>query len=83
MEKSPLIALVLSIVPGLGQIYVLGLQDGLKRGLFFLASIGVSIWFCLIAIGFIMVPIIWIWAALDAFGLAANTKNGSGNMPAV
>jgi hypothetical protein len=84
MKKSPLIALALSIVPGLGQMYALGFQNGFKRGLFFLGSIGVSLWFCLIGIGFIMVPVIWLWAAIDAAGLAAQiNKGGFGNTPAV
>jgi len=84
MKKSPLIALALSIVPGLGQMYALGFQNGFKRGLFFLGSIGVSMWFCLIGIGFIMVPVIWLWAAIDAAGLAVQiNKGGLGTTQAV
>ena len=84
MKKSPLIALALSIVPGLGQIYALGLQNGFKRGLFFLGSIGVSLWFCLIGIGFIMIAILWLWAALDAAGLVIQVNKGEfGAKPAI
>lgn len=75
MEKSPIIAAALSILPGAGHVYVLG-NGGFKRGLFFLASIGVSLWFCLIGIGFIMIAILWIWCILDAAGLATKYNKG-------
>lgn len=84
MKKNPLIALALSIVPGLGQMYALGGQNGFKRGLFFLGSVGVSLWFCLIGIGFIMVPMIWIWCAFDAAGLVIQINKGEiGAKPAI
>lgn len=75
MSKSPTLAFILSLVPGLGHIYAMG-SAGIPRALAFVASIGVSLWFCLILIGFIMVPILWIWCAFDAMGMAAKINKG-------
>jgi len=75
MKKSPLLALILSVVPGLGHIYAMG-TAGIPRALVFMGSIGISLWFCLILIGFIMVPILWIWCAVDAYGMAARENRG-------
>lgn len=75
MKKSPALALILSIIPGLGHVYAMS-SRGIPRALIFVASIGISLWFCLILIGFIMVPIIWLWCAVDAYGMAARANQG-------
>lgn len=75
MSKSPTLAFILSVVPGLGHVYAMG-SAGIPRALAFAASIGVSLWFCLILIGFIMVPILWIWCAFDAMGCAKLVNDG-------
>ena len=75
MKKSPLLAAILSIVPGLGHIYAMG-TAGIPRALVFLGSISISLWFCLILIGFVMIPVFWIWCAADAYGMAARANHG-------
>jgi hypothetical protein len=66
MKKSSIVALSLSVVPGLGHIYARGLAGGLFRG---------SIFFFLVLLGllFAIIPglIVWILCAFDAMGQAA------------
>jgi hypothetical protein len=69
MKKSPILAFILSIIPGLGHIYAMGIK-GVPRALVFLGGIGISLWFCLLLIGFLMVPVVWLWCAVDAMGMA-------------
>ena len=65
MKKSPFLAMCLSIVPGLGQLYVRGLFGGLLRCSFFWVMFVLAILF-----GFVFVPVVWIWCAFDAASIA-------------
>lgn len=67
MNRHPGIAAVLSfIVPGLGQIY----NGELGKGFGFVAGIIISGFLCAIFIGFILLPVLWIWAVVDAYRTA-------------
>ena len=62
-EKNVLLAAILSILfPGLGQIY-LGLS---KKGISFIIAFIVSWILVFILIGFVLAPIVWIWALVDS-----------------
>jgi len=62
--KSPVLALILSIVPGLGLYYV-GKQE--KAG-GILVFVLICIWIPII--GWLMIPAFWIWGAIDAYRTA-------------
>jgi TM2 domain-containing membrane protein YozV len=66
-QKSAGIAIVLSLLfTGAGQWYV----GRVGRGFAFLGAAFVSGLLCLVVIGFILLPIVYIWAAIDANKLA-------------
>ena len=70
-EKNIIIAIILSVfLPGIGQIY-LGLDH---KGAIFLIAYIVSAILILLLIGFILCPIIWIWALVDTI-ISANALN--------
>lgn len=75
MSKSPFLAFILSAIPGLGHIYAMG-KAGIPRALAFIGGVGLSLCLCLILIGFIMTPIVWIWCAIDAMGMAHLANKG-------
>jgi hypothetical protein len=65
MKESPILALCLTIFPGLGHTYALCLWRGLLRGFIFLTLV-------LLGICFMIIPgvIVWVVCALDAAGRA-------------
>ncbi len=70
-KKSPLLALCLLIIHGLGHLYTRGLFGGALRFCFF--------WILLIfgiVFGVIWVSLIWIRCALDAAGQAVKGNKG-------
>jgi len=70
--KSPFMALVLSIVPGLGLYYA----GNPAKGAAILIAISICIWIPII--GWFLIPFIWIWGAVDAYSTAtrANANDG-------
>ncbi len=61
--KSPGAATVLSLfIPGAGQVY----NGQIFKGIMFICALTVSYWLVFVLIGFILVPIVWIWAMVDA-----------------
>jgi TM2 domain-containing membrane protein YozV len=61
--KNPGIATVLSFfIPGAGQIY----NGQIGKGIVFFGAAIVSYWLCFILIGFVLAPIVWIYAMVDA-----------------
>jgi hypothetical protein len=75
MYKNPIIAAILSIIPGAGHIYAMGPQKGFKRALFFLGCISLSMWLCFLVVGFLTTPIFWLWCVVDAAGMAKLENN--------
>lgn len=73
--KNPGLACVLSIlVPGLGQL--LNGDIGIGIGMFIVAGIA---WFSLLwVVGFILLPAVYIWSAVEAYNAAKrwNTQHG-------
>jgi TM2 domain-containing membrane protein YozV len=70
-QKSTLLAVILSVLlPGLGQIY-LGLDH---KGAIFLIAYIISAILILLLIGFILCPVLWIWALVDTI-MSANAIN--------
>ncbi|AMD18494.1 hypothetical protein TL18_10025 [Methanobrevibacter sp. YE315] len=62
-EKNVILSAILSIIfPGLGQLY-LGLN---KKGIIFILGYIISFILVFLLIGFILMPIIWIWALIDS-----------------
>ncbi|HEX8101645.1 MAG TPA: hypothetical protein VF533_03465 [Solirubrobacteraceae bacterium] len=71
-QKSPGVAVLLSLlVTGAGQIYC----GRAGRGIAFFCAAFVSLILCMVIIGFVLLPIVWIWAAVDAHGLAQRQNN--------
>jgi TM2 domain-containing membrane protein YozV len=66
-HKSAGAAVLLSLLfTGAGQWYC----GHVGRGFAFLAAAFVSALLCLVLIGFILLPVVYIWAAIDASSLA-------------
>ena len=71
--KSPFLALILSLLlPGLGQIY----NGQVMKGIAFLLALAVSAVLKFLLIGFVLVPIVWIWAMVDAYQTADKINRG-------
>jgi TM2 domain-containing membrane protein YozV len=67
--KSPGTAIVLSMLwAGAGQIYC----GRAGRGIAFMAAGFVSALLILAVIGLVLLPIVWVWAMVDAYQLAKN-----------
>jgi len=72
-EKNPVVAAVLSLlVVGLGQVYNGEVGKGL---LFFIVAIIIGLTL-FIYIGFILVPLFWLFAAYDAYTTAEKINRG-------
>ena len=70
-SKSPGVAVLLSLLwTGAGQVYC----GRVGRGAAFFCAALVSAVLILVAVGFVLLPIVWIWAAVDAHQLA-KTQN--------
>lgn len=62
--KSPGLAAVLSFFwPGLGQIY----NGRIAKGLFLMVLAAVFGWLMVVVIGFVLYPILWVYAIYDAY----------------
>ena len=69
--KSIILAIILSVfLPGLGQIY-LGLDH---KGAIFLIAYVVSAILILLLVGFLLCPLIWLWALIDTI-ISTNALN--------
>lgn len=67
MSKNPGLAAVLSFfVVGLGQIY----NGQVGKGIALFVAAAVSGLLCTIVIGFILLPIVWIYGVYDAYKTA-------------
>jgi len=76
MAKSPILAFALSaLLPGLGQIYVMG-SKGIPRALVFISCLGFAAIGFIFLIGFAIFPIVWLWCAVDAMGMAKLANDG-------
>lgn len=66
-QKSPGVAVLLSLLlTGAGQVYC----GRAARGLAFFAAAFVSALLILAVVGLVLLPVVWIWAAIDAHSLA-------------
>jgi TM2 domain-containing membrane protein YozV len=73
--KSPGLAAVLSFfLPGLGQIY----NGQIAKGIFFLALASLFMWLMGIVIGFVLYPVLWIYAIYDAYRTAERINAARG-----
>ena len=73
IHKSPLVALVLSMIfPGMGQIY----NEQNHKGVMLIAGYVISGILCLIFIGVVFALLIWIYGMFDAFVSAKSINNG-------
>ena len=73
--KSPGLALAASfLVPGLGQL----INGEIAKGLVFFVAYVVGIVAVLVLVGFLIVPVVWIWAMVDAYSSAKqwNLRHG-------
>ena len=71
--KSPGLAAVLSFfIVGLGQIY----NGQIGKGIILIICYAISIALCLVMIGSILLPILWIYAIFDAYGTAKKINAG-------
>lgn len=71
MRKSGILAGLLSLcIPGLGQIYVLGIGAGIARAFWFWIGLILAAIAMAAVVGLILFPLIWLWCAFDAWGLA-------------
>lgn len=72
-EKSPGLSAVLSfLIVGLGQIY----NGQIGKGIVLIICYVISILLCFVLIGFILVPILWIYGIYDAYNTAKKINAG-------
>lgn len=72
MQKKPILAACLSfLVVGMGQVY----NGQVTKGLVLLAGSVISGFLTSLLIGFILLPIIWLYGIYDAFKVADNDLN--------
>jgi len=73
--KSPGLALAASfLVPGLGQL----INGDIAKGVVFFVAYVVGIVAVIVLVGFLIVPVVWIWAMVDAYSSAKqwNMRHG-------
>ena len=56
-------ALLSLFIPGLGQI----VKGQVAKGILIMIASFVAVLLCLVLIGFVLYPIIWIWSIYDAY----------------
>lgn len=62
--KSPALAAVLSaLIPGLGQV----VYGRIGAGVAFFSFLLLSLLLTVLIIGFLLLPVVWIWAMVDAY----------------
>lgn len=73
--KSPALALIASFFfPGLGQL----INGEVGKGIAMLALYFVSWMLAFVLIGFLFLPIVWIWSMIDAYSGAKNWNTAHG-----
>jgi TM2 domain-containing membrane protein YozV len=73
--KNPAAAIALSfLIPGVGSMYAGNSSTGVVIVVLYLMSLVT----CLALIGFVLVPIVWIWGMINAHGSAVrwNSEHG-------
>ena len=72
-EKSPILALILSIFfPGIGQFY----NGQPKKGIIIIIAAIISVALFIIMIGAVLYLIVWVYALYDAYTSAVSINNG-------
>lgn len=72
-EKSPILALILSIFfPGIGQFY----NGQPKKGILLIIAAIISVALFIIMIGAVLYLIVWVYALYDAYTSAVSINNG-------
>jgi TM2 domain-containing membrane protein YozV len=72
-EQNPGLAALASVfIPGAGQVY----NDQLWKGIGLMIAYGVSIPLTVVLIGFVTIPVIWIYAVYDAHKTAKKINAG-------
>lgn len=72
-EKSPILALILSIFfPGIGQFY----NGQPKKGIILIIAAIISVALFIIMIGAVLYLIVWVYALYDAYTSAVSINNG-------
>ncbi|NHM28941.1 hypothetical protein G7K71_18630 [Desulfofundulus sp. TPOSR] len=75
MHKNPGLAAVLSfLVCGLGQIY----NGQVGKGIALFVAAGITGLLCAVVIGFILLPVVWIYGIYDAYRTAEIINKGAG-----
>jgi TM2 domain-containing membrane protein YozV len=73
--KNPGLAAVLSFfITGLGQIY----NGQIGKGIALFAGAVVSGLLCAVVIGFVLLPVIWLYGIFDAYRTAEKINRGAG-----
>ncbi|MDN5375132.1 MAG: hypothetical protein PWQ39_172 [Thermacetogenium sp.] len=74
-QKNPGLAAVLSfLITGLGQIY----NGQIGKGIGLIVAAGIAGLLCFVVIGFVLLPIIWIYGIYDAYKTAEKINQGGG-----
>ncbi len=74
MKNAGLAAVLSFLVCGLGQIY----NGQIGKGIALLVAAGISGLLCAVAIGFILLPVAWIYGIYDAYRTAEEINKGAG-----
>ena len=76
-EKNPAVAAILSFfLMGLGQAY----NGQIAKAVVFLILYAISIFLTFFIIGFVTIPILWIWSIVDAYRSSQKIKWSKGNI---
>jgi TM2 domain-containing membrane protein YozV len=77
-DKNPAVAAILSFFfMGLGQAY----NGEIAKAVVFLILYAISIFLTFFIIGFVTIPILWIWSIVDAYKSSQKIKWPKGNTP--
>ena len=77
-DKNPAVAAILSFfLMGLGQAY----NGQTAKAVVFLILYAVSIFLTFYIIGFVTIPILWIWSIVDAYRSSQKIKSLKGDIP--
>lgn len=72
-EKNPVLAAILSfLIVGLGQIY----NGQIGKGIMLIIGYVISFALCFVYVGFILLPILWIYGIYDAYNTAKKINAG-------
>ncbi|RPF49606.1 hypothetical protein EDD75_0425 [Thermodesulfitimonas autotrophica] len=73
MQKNPGLAAVLSFfIAGLGQIY----NGQIGKGIGLMVAEILSWLLCAVVVGFVLLPVVWIYAIYDAYKTAEKINQG-------